>query len=52
MGAVNSDDPACFGGYALDNYVAARDALDLSADHIATLARNSIAASWANAGQN
>lgn len=39
------------GGYVFDNYVAARDALDLSAHEIVTLARNSITASWANAGQ-
>ncbi|MYF68603.1 MAG: adenosine deaminase [Proteobacteria bacterium] len=45
---VNSDDPAYFGGYVLDNFTAARDALDLSADDIVTLARNSIAASWAD----
>lgn len=48
MATVNSDDPAYFGGYVLDNFTAARDALDLSTDDIVTLARNSIAASWAN----
>ena len=48
VATVNSDDPAYFGGYVLDNFTAARDALDLSADDIVTLARNSIAASWAN----
>lgn len=46
MATVNSDDPAYFGGYVLDNYIAVRDALDLSADEIVTLARNSIAASF------
>ena len=51
LATVNSDDPAYFGGYVFDNYVAARDALDLSAHDIVTLARNSITASWANAGQ-
>ncbi len=51
VATVNSDDPAYFGGYVHDNYVAARDALDLSAEDIATLARNSIAASWANEAQ-
>jgi adenosine deaminase len=43
---VNSDDPAYFGGYIADNYVAIQRALDLSADDIVQLARNSIEASW------
>ena len=51
MATVNSDDPAYFGGYVLDNFVAARDALKLSADDIVTLARNSITASWASEAQ-
>ena len=51
MATVNSDDPAYFGGYVLDNYVAVRDALDLSAPDIVTLARNSINASWADPGR-
>jgi len=38
---VNSDDPAYFGGYVNDNYVRIAAALDLDADHIITLARNS-----------
>ena len=48
MATVNSDDPAYFGGYVLDNFTALRDALKLSADDIVTLARNSITASWAD----
>ncbi|MDE0005998.1 MAG: adenosine deaminase [Rhodospirillaceae bacterium] len=48
MATVNSDDPAYFGGYVLDNFTAARDALKLSADDVVTLARNSITASWAD----
>ncbi len=43
---VNSDDPAYFGGYVVDNYVAAQRALGLSRDDIVTLARNSFAASF------
>ncbi len=43
---VNSDDPAYFGGYVVDNYVAAQKALGLSRDDIVTLARNSFAASF------
>jgi adenosine deaminase len=42
---VNSDDPAYFGGYVLDNYVAAQKALGLSHADLAQLARNSIVAS-------
>lgn len=43
---VNSDDPAYFGGYVLDNYLAVAEALDLSSDDLALLARNSIEASF------
>jgi adenine deaminase len=46
VATVNSDDPAYFGGYVLDNYIAVRDALGLSRDEIVTLARNSISASF------
>jgi adenosine deaminase len=43
---VNSDDPAYFGGYALENYVESQRALGLSEDELAALARNSIEASF------
>lgn len=43
---VNSDDPAYFGGYLLDNYVAVAEALDLTRAELLTLARNSIEASY------
>lgn len=43
---VNSDDPAYFGGYVLDNYIALADALDLSDDDLVRLAANSIGASF------
>ncbi len=43
---INSDDPAYFGGYVLDNYVAAQQALHLTRDDIVVLARNSFAASF------
>ena len=46
VATVNSDDPAYFGGYVLDNYTAVRDALNLSRDEIVTLAKNSITASF------
>ncbi len=43
---VNSDDPAYFGGYILENYLAAHKALGLTRADLTTLARNSIAASF------
>jgi adenosine deaminase len=43
---VNSDDPAYFGGYVNENFVAIQAALSLTKDEIATLARNSFAASF------
>jgi adenosine deaminase len=51
MATVNSDDPAYFGGYVLDNYLVVRDALDISQDDIVTLARNSIVASFLKADE-
>ncbi len=42
---INSDDPAYFGGYVLENYLAVQSALGLSRAQIAVLARNSIEAS-------
>jgi adenosine deaminase len=43
---VNSDDPAYFGGYLLENYMAVQRALDLTRADIVQLARNSITASF------
>jgi adenosine deaminase len=43
---VNSDDPAYFGGYVADNYRAVQRALGLGPAEIATLARNSLDASF------
>jgi len=43
---VNSDDPAYFGGYVLENYLAVQRGLDLSKSDLALLARNSIEASF------
>jgi adenosine deaminase len=42
---VNSDDPAYFGGYVLDNYLACADALGLGCADLARLCANSISAS-------
>ena len=43
---VNSDDPAYFGGYLLDNFTAVAEALDLGPADLAALARNSIEGSF------
>ncbi len=48
LATVNSDDPAYFGGYLLENFTAVRDALQLGAEHIIALAKNSIIASFAD----
>ncbi len=47
MVTINSDDPAYFGGYIGDNYLATAIALDLSRDQLTILASNSITASFA-----
>ena len=43
---VNSDDPAYFGGYVGDNYVAVTEALGLSDDDVLRIARHSIEATF------
>ena len=43
---LNSDDPAYFGGYLVDNFIAAQRALALTRSDVAQLARNSITASF------
>ena len=43
---VNSDDPAYFGGYLVDNFVTVAEALGLGSADLETLARNSIEASF------
>lgn len=49
MASVNSDDPAYFGGYINDNYLAVARALQLGPDAIATIVRNGINASLMSA---
>jgi adenosine deaminase len=44
---INSDDPAYFGGYLTDNYLAAQKGLGLTRDELVTIARNGIEASFA-----
>lgn len=43
---INSDDPAYFGGYVQENYVAVAEALALSRDELEQLAKNSFDASF------
>ena len=43
---INSDDPAYFGGYIGDNYLAVAEALALSTEDLGLLARNSIEATF------
>jgi len=43
---VNSDDPAYFGGYMNENFIAAQKGLDLSRDDIHRLARNAFEGSF------
>jgi len=46
MATVNSDDPAYFGGYMNENYLAVAEALNLTREQIAQLAKNSFTASF------
>jgi adenine deaminase len=46
MVTINSDDPAYFGGYINENYIAVAKALDLSKEEIYKIAKNSFAASF------
>lgn len=43
---INSDDPAYFGGYLNENYIALADALNLTKDEIVQTARNSFTGSF------
>lgn len=44
--SLNSDDPAYFHGYVLNNYYAVQDAFQLRIDEWETIAQNSIHGSW------
>jgi adenosine deaminase len=43
---VNSDDPAYFGGYVADNYLALAEQAELTSADVVTLAENSFLISW------
>ena len=51
MVTINSDDPAFFGGYILENYLAVADALDFSCSDLVVCARNSFTASFLSAAE-
>ncbi|VEU22263.1 DEKNAAC103277 [Brettanomyces naardenensis] len=44
--SINSDDPAYFGGYILDNYLAVQEAFKLNVDEWIKIAKNSVRGSW------
>ncbi|TEY50710.1 hypothetical protein BOTCAL_0274g00090 [Botryotinia calthae] len=44
--SINSDDPAYFGGYILDNYVAVQEAFELSLKEWKYIATSAIEGSW------
>jgi adenosine deaminase len=44
--SINSDDPAYFGGYILDNYCAVQEAHGLSVMEWRIIAENSVQESW------
>ena len=46
VATINSDDPAYFGGYVVDNYLAVTNALGLTEEEIRQLAANSFEASF------
>ncbi|HET6559690.1 MAG TPA: adenosine deaminase [Prolixibacteraceae bacterium] len=46
IATVNSDDPAYFGGYINDNYLAIAHALNLTVEQVVQLVKNSFAASF------
>jgi adenosine deaminase len=48
---LNSDDPAYFGGYLADTFLACAETLHLSRRDLATLARNSLQASFVSAAE-
>jgi adenosine deaminase len=48
---INSDDPAYFGGYVVDNFLACHQALHFTKDQVVQLAKNSIMASFLSDAQ-
>jgi len=48
---INSDDPAYFGGYVNQNYLAVAESLELDRDQLATIAGNSFRAAFLDADE-
>ena len=48
MFSINSDDPAYFGGYILDNYCAVQEACNLTATEWETITKAAVEGSWCN----
>lgn len=46
LATLNSDDPAYFGGYINENYLALAESLNLTQDEICSIAKNSFSASF------
>lgn len=46
---INSDDPAYFGGYLNDNFLAVAEAFDLTKQEVAQMSENAIKASFLSA---
>lgn len=44
--SINSDDPAYFGGYILDNYLAVESRFNLSGEEWVKIAKNGVKGSW------
>ncbi len=51
LATVNSDDPAYFGGYMNDNFIAITNALNLSKEDLIKLSRNGVEASFLKSEQ-
>ncbi|NKB20966.1 MAG: adenosine deaminase [Alphaproteobacteria bacterium] len=51
LATINSDDPAYFGGYISENFLAVQHALNLSFEEICQLGRNAYLGSFMDAGQ-
>ena len=49
---VNSDDPAYFGGYMNDNFIAVTEALDLNKEHLYQLSKNAFEVSFLPEAEN
>ncbi|KAG0678248.1 adenine deaminase [Pichia californica] len=49
--SINSDDPAYFGGYILDNYLAVESRFNFSGEEWVKIAKNSVNGSWIDAAR-